>query len=173
MAGMPAMTYMGFASAIVVLFSMAIAVTLLPACLGFAGRNIDRWSIPHRKDRVGRRPPDVRRPVGRPRRPAPVAVRDRQPARRSWRSRSRCSTSRWASPTTPTPPTTATQHLAYDLLTDGFGAGFNGPYTVVVDLGESASRRPLETIVDRDRRRPGRRRGAAAAAQRLRRATRS
>ena len=80
MAGMPAMTYMGFAAAIVVLFSMAIAVTLLPACLGFAGRNIDRWSIPHRKDRSaeGHRTFAARWAdhVGTP----PVALRDRQPA---------------------------------------------------------------------------------------------
>ena len=53
MAGLPAITAMGFAAAIVVLFSMFIAVTLLPACLGLAGRHIDRWAIPHRKDRGG------------------------------------------------------------------------------------------------------------------------
>jgi RND superfamily putative drug exporter len=30
-------------------------------------------------------------------------------------------------------PTTSTERRAYDLLTDGFGPGFNGPLTVVVD----------------------------------------
>ena len=28
----------------------------------------------------------------------------------------------------------ATEHKAYDLLTDGFGKGFNGPFAIVVDL---------------------------------------
>src|SRR5690606_6687348 len=28
-----------------------------------------------------------------------------------------------------------TQRQAYDLLADGFGPGFNGPFTVVADLG--------------------------------------
>ena len=64
MAGLPAITAMGFAAAIVVLFSMFIAVTLLPACLGLAGRHIDRWAIPHRKDRGGEAPPDVRPAAG-------------------------------------------------------------------------------------------------------------
>ena len=30
-------------------------------------------------------------------------------------------------------PTSSTERRAYDLLTDGFGPGFNGPLTVVVD----------------------------------------
>ena len=91
MAGLPAITAMGFAAAIVVLFSMVIAVTLLPACLGLAGRHIDRWAIPHRKDRGGEGAPDVRRPLGPPRRPAPVALRPRSASSPCWRSPRRCS----------------------------------------------------------------------------------
>src|SRR5690606_6287054 len=34
-----------------------------------------------------------------------------------------------------------TQRRAYDLLSDGFGPGFNGPLTVVVDLAESTDAR--------------------------------
>jgi RND superfamily putative drug exporter len=34
-------------------------------------------------------------------------------------------------------PVETTQRRAYDLLSDGFGPGFNGPLTVVVDLSES------------------------------------
>ena len=141
MAGLPAITAMGFAAAIVVLFSMFIAVTLLPACLGLAGRHIDRWSIPHRKDRAGEAHQTFVRPVGPPRRQAPVALRPAQPHRPAGVGRPGRQAARWASPTTPTPVTTTTQHKAYDLLTDNFGQGFNGPLMIVVDLAEAPIRR--------------------------------
>ena len=42
------------ASAIVaVLLTMTAALTLLPALLGFAGRNIDKFGLPHRKEKPG------------------------------------------------------------------------------------------------------------------------
>jgi len=44
-----------------------------------------------------------------------------------------------------TAPTSTTQRRAYDLLADGFGAGFNGPLLLVVDLGPT----PDPTIIDR------------------------
>ena len=171
MAGLPAITAMGFAAAIVVLFSMAIAVTLLPACLGIAGRKIDRWAIPHRKDRGGDGP--QRSPAAGPTTSASargatpllslvgllaIAAPVLEPARS-------------ASPTTPTPPPTSTQHKAYDLLTDGFGAGFNGPFPIVVDLADDdrRHRRRSARISDGRRRRPGHRRRPAGAAQRGRR----
>jgi RND superfamily putative drug exporter len=48
MAGLPAVTTMGFATAICVVVAMAVAVTLLPALLGLIGTRIDKWSVPHR-----------------------------------------------------------------------------------------------------------------------------
>ena len=48
-AGIPAITSMGFGVAIVVIVSMLIAVTLLPAFLGMAGHKIDKWSIGRKK----------------------------------------------------------------------------------------------------------------------------
>ena len=45
-------------------------------------------------------------------------------------------------------PTTSTERRAYDLLTDGFGPGFNGPLTVVVDA-PGLDREPAEA--DRQR----------------------
>ena len=47
--------------------------------------------------------------------------------------------------------TGTTQRIAYDLLADGFGRGFNGPILVVVDV---------PTTADRGRCRPGARRAA-------------
>jgi RND superfamily putative drug exporter len=51
LAGIPAITAMGFAIGITVVASMLIAVTLLPGLLGLAGHHIDRLKI-HRKKAV-------------------------------------------------------------------------------------------------------------------------
>jgi hypothetical protein len=53
LAGLPAISGMGAAVALVVAVSMAAAVTLLPGLLGLAGTKIDRLSI-HRKARVAK-----------------------------------------------------------------------------------------------------------------------
>jgi putative drug exporter of the RND superfamily len=147
MAGMPAMTYMGFAAAIVVIVAMLIAVTLLPACLGFAGRHIDRWSIPHRKDRSEEGHKTF------------AARWADHVGQRPWRY-ALISLTALVAISVPVfglemgfaddsnTAEDATQHLAYDLLTEAFGPGFNGPYTVVVDLGETADPAPLAAITD-------------------------
>ena len=148
----------------------SIAVTLLPACLGLAGRHIDRWAIPHRKDRGGESAPDVRRPLGPPRRQAPVALRLAQPRRPAGDRRARCSSSRWASPTTPTPPSRAPSTRPTTCSPTASVQGFNGPFSIVVDLRlTSDDRRPWPSISDRGRGRPRHRRRAAGAAQRVRR----
>ena len=166
MAGLPAITAMGFAAAIVVLFSMVIAVTLLPACLGLAGRHIDRWAIPHRKDRGGEGAPDVLRPVGPSRRQAPVALRDPQP-RRLLAARHPCGRARrWGSADDSNTAADTTEHKAYDLLTDGFGQGFNGPLMIVVDLTDSGDPAALDRDQRSGRCRRRHRRRPAAAAQR-------
>ncbi|MDT9685705.1 MMPL family transporter [Streptomyces sp. TRM76323] len=43
-------------------------------------------------------------------------------------------------------PTSTTQRRAYDLLSDGFGPGFNGPLMVVVDGDKDAAARAADTI---------------------------
>ncbi|HZB43527.1 MAG TPA: MMPL family transporter [Ilumatobacter sp.] len=145
MAGMPAMTAMGFAAAIVVIFAMLIAVTLLPACLGFAGRHIDRWSIPHRKDRGGEGHQTFAgrwaHHVGkRPWRYAilsfialvvvSIPVLDLQMGFSDDSNTAKDST----------------EHKAFDLLSDGFGRGFNGAYLVIVDLGQQHDQTPVDGI---------------------------
>ncbi|MFF9776141.1 MMPL family transporter [Streptomyces sp. NPDC013978] len=44
-------------------------------------------------------------------------------------------------------PTSTTQRRAYDLLSEGFGPGFNGPLMVVVDAEDSASPKEAATAV--------------------------
>ena len=145
MAGLPAITAMGFAAAIVVVIAMLVAVTLLPACLGLTGRHIDRWSIPHRKDHsveahrtfagrwadhVGKRPwrYAISSLVGLIAIAAPVVSLEMGFADDSNTAAS------------------ATEHKAYDLLTDSFGKGFNGPFSIVVELNDSTDVAVLDRI---------------------------
>jgi RND superfamily putative drug exporter len=131
LAGLPAVTTMGFAVAITVVVSMAIAVTLLPGLLGWAGTRIDRFAIHRRKatdaahetlsgrwaHRVGRRPGRyaVTALVGLLVLAAPVLA-----------LRVGFADDGNAAPDT-------TQRRAYDLTTEAYGPGFNGPLTVVVE----------------------------------------
>src|SRR4029453_4412390 len=55
--GIPFIGAIGVAAAIVVGFSVLVALTLLPALLGFAGSRIDRWRIPGLPPARGPRPP--------------------------------------------------------------------------------------------------------------------
>ncbi len=145
MAGLPSVTAMGFAAAIVVLFSMFIAVTLLPACLGFAGRHIDRWAIPHRKDRGG----EAHRTL--------AGTWAHHVGKRPWRYAigSFAGLLLLAAPVLglsmgfsddANKSADATEHKAYDLLTDGFGKGFNGPFAIVVDLTDERDPAVLERL---------------------------
>jgi RND superfamily putative drug exporter len=117
------------AVAVVVLAS----VTLLPALLGFAGRTIDRLRLPwFRHDVDGRRTLSWRWSRVMQRRPllaglAALAVLLvlAVPA----------ADMRFGMPDAGNGPTELTSRRAYDLVSEGFGPGANGPFLVAVDLG--------------------------------------
>ncbi|MGV9394304.1 MMPL family transporter [Streptomyces olivaceus] len=44
-------------------------------------------------------------------------------------------------------PVTTTERRAYDALADGFGPGFNGPLTIVADVGDAADPRAAVTAI--------------------------
>jgi RND superfamily putative drug exporter len=113
-----------------VLTTMLAALTLLPAMLGFVGTNIDKLGLPHRRGRA------------------------RDPERGFWYRWSRLIQRRpWTALITGAVvlvllalpvrglrlgfgdagnrPTTDTTRQAYDLLSKGFGPGFNGPLLIV------------------------------------------
>ncbi|MFI9583969.1 MMPL family transporter [Streptomyces sp. NPDC052236] len=139
----PMLTKMGFAAAGTVVIAVLIALTLIPALLGFAGKR-----VLGRKVRKGKTTGDkpnmgtrwarfvIRRPiavllvgvVGLGALAVPVASLE------------------MGLPDDGSQPVSTTQRKAYDLLSDGFGAGFNGPLLVVVDGDEAAADRTVKEI---------------------------
>ncbi|MDZ7727668.1 MAG: MMPL family transporter [Dehalococcoidia bacterium] len=137
--GLPFVTALGVAGAIVVLFAVLVAISLLPAALAFIGHRIDRLRIPvlHSQEGISESSTWYRLSRAIQRRPLPwfvastvvvllimspilalnLGVTDEGNRAESFRSR-----------------------RAYDLLAQGFGPGFNAPITVVVD-GEGAIER--------------------------------
>ncbi|MGW2822211.1 MMPL family transporter [Streptomyces sp. NPDC001443] len=143
----PMLTKMGVAAAGTVAIAVLIALTLIPALLGYVGRKVQPAGT---KSRLLGGARAARKAAERPGRPNMGA--------------------RWASFVVRRPvavlllgviglgaaavpagslelglgddgsqPVSTTQRRAYDLLSDGFGPGFNGPLMVVVDAGASDS----------------------------------
>ncbi|MGW0533502.1 MMPL family transporter [Streptomyces sp. NPDC003032] len=152
----PMLTKMGFAAAGTVVIAVLIALTLIPALLGYAGRRVmpmgekSRLFGGARKAAAGDEKPNmgtrwarfvVRRPiavllvgvVGLGAAAIPVSQLE------------------LGLPDDGAQPTSTTQRKAYDLVSDGFGPGFNGPLMVVGDLKgaddpEAAAQRITRTI---------------------------
>ena len=140
----PSMTGFAFSVIPAVLIVMAASVTLLPALLGFAGRNIERWHVPF----VNR---DVR---------SYDASRwyrwSRFVQRRPWVAAigslivllalaAPFLGIRFGFPDAKNDPPSYTTRQAYDLLAEGFGPGFSAPLLLTVQ-GESGS--GLQTAAD-------------------------
>jgi uncharacterized membrane protein YdfJ with MMPL/SSD domain len=134
----PFLTVMGLAAAGTVSIAVLIAITLLPATLGMAGSRITRVNRILGIGRDGRRnkPTVSRRWVTFvTKRPLPVLLAGLTllctiaiPAMHM----------RLGLPDGGSDPTSMTDRRSYDLLTEGFGPGFNGPLTVVVDAPKVA-----------------------------------
>ncbi len=130
----PFLTVMGLAAAAAVVVAVLIAITLLPALLGMLGKRATRVSRPLTW-RPWRRRPDadtasVRYARFVTRRPWPVLavglvvlIVIALPAMHM----------KLGLPDGGSKPTDNTERRAYDLLTEGFGPGFNGVLTAVVD----------------------------------------
>jgi putative drug exporter of the RND superfamily len=128
----PAVRGLAVGIALGVLMTMLAAVTLLPAVLGFVGRNIDNLGLPHKKHAEG----EVRESFWYrwsrvlQRRPWPPAISGlvillvlATPVL----------SMRLAFADAGNKPTSDTTRRAYDLLVDGFGPGFNGPMILAAD----------------------------------------
>jgi len=125
------------AAVLAVLFTMIASLTLLPAMLGFAGKNIDRLGLPHRTsaEHTGTTSFWYRWSRLIQRYPWPAFVLSAAlliglaiPV--FWL--------RLGFGDAGNMPESDTTRQAYDLLSEGFGAGVNGPILVVVDLPADA-----------------------------------
>ncbi|MFJ7244807.1 MMPL family transporter [Kitasatospora sp. NPDC098652] len=141
--GIPILAKMGMAAAGTVVIAVLVALTLVPALLGFIGRR----ALPRKVRKAQGGGDGAARPVGAKenggarwarfivRRPLGVLLLGvvglgvlAAPALDL----------RLGLPGDEAKPTSTTQRRAYDLLSEGFGPGFNGPLTVLVDVKGTA-----------------------------------
>ncbi|MFE2109460.1 MMPL family transporter [Kitasatospora sp. NPDC059463] len=147
-AGVPFLTVMGLAASGAVVVAVLVAITLLPALLGFAGRGIDRLPVRRRAPRTTGRTTlgerwagfVVRRPLAVLLAGLTALVALAVPA---------------ASLTLGLPgggsqAKGTDARTAYDLVDRGFGPGFNAPLVVVVDAaGASEPEQAVQGVADR------------------------
>ena len=140
--GIPMVSMMGYATAVVVAVSVVAAITLLPAFMGFAGHKIDSWRVPFVK-------------VSATGDEHAFASRwSRHVARHPWRYLlgSLALLGTLAMPFASirlgmtdhgNDPTDRTTRKSYDLLAEGFGRGFNGPLMLAIEKGDE----PLDQVI--------------------------
>ncbi len=142
------LTKMGVAAAFTVAIAVLIALTLIPALLGFAGRKV------------------LARKVRKA--PSAVAAEDKPNAGTRWARfvlrrpvmvllvgvlglgaiAVPAGSLMLGLPDEGSQPKSTTQRKAYDLLSEGFGPGFNGPLMVVVDAANAGDRKAAaESVV--------------------------
>ncbi|HEY3833379.1 MAG TPA: MMPL family transporter [Acidimicrobiia bacterium] len=154
--GIPFLTLMGLCAAGAVALAVLIAITLVPAMLGFAGENIDKLSIPGMKVSTGEDAEVERSSSGRFAKaitdhPVPYLVVGIAIV---GLLATPLLAIRLGLPDDGSKPTNSTQHQSYEILSEGFGPGFNGPLTVVVDLDHpsdaSAALKAIDSIASND-----------------------
>ncbi|GAA2137511.1 MMPL family transporter [Streptomyces synnematoformans] len=152
--GIPELTRMGMGGAGAVALAVLVALTLVPALFGYFGRRVLSRRVRKALRRGGERPHALPAAAGRPglgdrwarfvlRRPVAVLLTAglglgavAVPAL----------SLELGLPGDESKSVETTQRRAYDLLSEGFGPGFNGPLTVVVDNAEAAD---AEAATDR------------------------
>jgi putative drug exporter of the RND superfamily len=153
LSGIPYVTRLGFMSAIAVAVMMAAAVTLVPALLGLAGRHINSIRIPHLR-RKGR---DTDAASGVGARPSGWERWAMFMSRHRWAAvivslailltlAAPVLSMRLGQTDDGTLPENLTQRQAYDLITQGFGAGANGPLFLAVALPEAGDTAPVDAV---------------------------
>jgi RND superfamily putative drug exporter len=134
-----------FSAVVTVLAVMLAALTLLPALLGFTGRNIDRLRMPfrhpsaehvghgfwYRWSRAIQRRPVITGAAGAIALGVLIAP---------------VFGLHLGFPDAGNDPTNLTTRRAYDLMTEGFGPGFNGTFVLVADNGDEAAMATLDDL---------------------------
>ena len=151
--GIPFLSVMGMCAAGAVLIAVAVALTLLPAILGFAGNRL----TPRPGSRAARREADLATTAARSESSGPSGHRiggaerwARVATRRplvtvvlviaglgllAWPARSM----NLALPDNSTAPSSSSQRIAYDEVSDNFGPGFNGPLLILADTSHASA----------------------------------
>lgn len=140
----PMLTKMGFAAAGTVVIAVLIALTLIPALLGFAGDKVvgrkQRKGTAKASDKPNGGTRWARFVIRRPVMVLVVGVLGlgaiALPA----------ASLEMGLPDDGAKPTSTSERRAYDALSDGFGPGFNGPLLVVVDGDKATADRAVSTI---------------------------
>ncbi|MCX4644901.1 MMPL family transporter [Streptomyces sp. NPDC055059] len=147
----PMLTKMGIAAAGTVAIAVLIALTLIPALLGYAGKRVHGRKA--RKVLAAEEKPEPKTNMGTRwarfvlRRPVAVLLTAvvglgvmAVPV----------SSLELGLPDDGVQPTDTTQRKAYDLLSEGFGPGFNGPLVAVVDVKHSQDPKDAVARVSKD-----------------------
>ncbi len=156
LAGIPFVAALGYSASLVVAVAVLVAITLLPALLGFAGTRVLAKS--HRQAAA-----DAAEATASG--AAPSVSENHSGwlrwahwvAHHPWRSGIAATVvlltmaipvldMRLGQADAGTDPTSTTHRRAYDLLATGFGDGFNGPLLLTVDLGTGDAPTVLEDI---------------------------
>jgi RND superfamily putative drug exporter len=143
--GIASVAMMGYAVALAVAVSVVAAITLLPALLGFAGHAIDRLRVPGVKVAASGDEHSA------------AARWSRHVSAHPWRYLIASSallivliipffSIRLGQTDAGNNPRETTTRQAYDLLAEGFGAGFNGPLAVVVEQREGGVEAAIPAI---------------------------
>ncbi len=145
--GLSFLSGVGVAASISVIVSMIASLTLLPALLSIIGKNIDRLRIPFKKLH---------------------AEEEGGKGWKKWADKIQAHPVRWAVSSTlillficvpvtqirlgasdsGNDPVGTTTRQAYDTLAKGFGAGFNGPITMLADVSNQNSADATSKIVE-------------------------
>lgn len=154
--GIPFLTVMGLSAALAVLTAVAVALTLLPAVLGFAGRRL----TPSPRSRAGRResaaaqyPEDRSANAGE----RWVRLATAKPWLTVLAVLAALGALAWpatgmslALPDNGSAAAHTSQRAAYDTITDAFGPGYNGPLIILADTSHTASPRAAAAAVAQD-----------------------
>ncbi|MEX0992805.1 MAG: MMPL family transporter [Solirubrobacterales bacterium] len=155
--GLPYMYGVAISASFAVFVVMFAAVTLLPALLSYLGPNVDRLRIPL----IGRKQKNVEEG-----RESPAARWSHAVQRRPWTAAIAATavllalsapalSMRLGFPDSGNDPPDTMTRQSYDLITEGFGPGVNGPLVIAAELPGPAAKSTIDTLVTRVRREEG------------------
>src|SRR4051794_23446019 len=155
--GLPYMYGVAIAASLAVLVVMLAAVTLLPALLSYLGPRVDRLRLPL----VGRR-----KPAAEGNENSLAARWSHAVQRRPWTAAIAATAvllalaapalgMRLGFPDAGNDPSSTMTRQAYDLITQGFGAGTNGPLVIAAELPDASAKPRVDALAERLRHEQG------------------